>query len=69
MQTDWANLSTGAEAWIELMSCDELSGHKNAVRKRMDEAVKPIFFVANILDPTALGKYIFKIVDYYNFAY
>lgn len=42
------------------MSCDELAPHRGAIKRKMDEAVKPFFYVANMMDPVSQGKWIYK---------
>jgi len=50
------------EVWLKLMNDPDFVPHKEAINKRMEKAIIPEFFVANLVHPKYQGKG-FKLVD------
>ncbi|KAB7505807.1 hypothetical protein Anas_00753 [Armadillidium nasatum] len=55
LQSDTATLSIAVNEWLVLLESEVLDPYKANIRKRMEEATEPFFFVANMMDPQYLG--------------
>ncbi|KAB7496492.1 hypothetical protein Anas_05197 [Armadillidium nasatum] len=55
LQSDTAILSIAVNEWLVLLESEVLDPYKANIRKRMEEATEPFFFVANMMDPQYLG--------------
>lgn len=58
IQCERANISDAVEYWIELSNSDELLSYKNEITKRMDQALCPVHYLANLLNPKYKGKHL-----------
>ncbi|KAB7504053.1 hypothetical protein Anas_14058 [Armadillidium nasatum] len=56
LQSDTAILSIAVNEWLVLLESEVLDPYKANIRKRMEEATEPFFFVANMMDPQYLGR-------------
>ncbi|KAB7498582.1 hypothetical protein Anas_06360 [Armadillidium nasatum] len=53
-KSDTATLSIAVNEWLVLLESEVLDPYKANIRKRMEEATEPFFFVANMMDPQYL---------------
>ncbi|KAB7499021.1 hypothetical protein Anas_07608, partial [Armadillidium nasatum] len=53
-RSDTAILSIAVNEWLVLLESEVLDPYKANIRKRMEEATEPFFFVANMMDPQYL---------------
>lgn len=56
MQADNTNISDSVELWLDLMECVDLKMHRDNIQKRMHQAVLPIHYLANMMNPKYAGK-------------
>ncbi|RXG61508.1 hypothetical protein Avbf_08960 [Armadillidium vulgare] len=56
LQSDTATLSIAVNEWLVLLESEVLDPYKANIRKRMEEATEPFFFVANMMDPNIVPK-------------
>ena len=55
LQSDSATLSSATDTWNELLKSEVLAPHKDTIKSRMEEALEPFFYVANLMDPNSTG--------------
>lgn len=55
MQAEKTNISDVVELWLDLAECSELIMHKDNIQKRMHEALLPIHYLANMMNPKYAG--------------
>ncbi|KAJ9577503.1 hypothetical protein L9F63_005876 [Diploptera punctata] len=56
MHAEKANISDSVELWIDLRECAGLQMHKDSIQRRMSEAVLPIHYLANVMNPKYVGR-------------
>lgn len=66
MQGHSTSLSSALDGWHDLLYSQLMESYINQIKKRMDDAVKPFFLVANWIDPFYMGIENLNI-NYYNF--
>lgn len=56
LQSDTATVADSCEQWLDLLQCPSLEPHKKQVQTRMDQAMTPCHYLANLLHPVYRGK-------------
>lgn len=60
MQSEATNLSDAVEYWIDLKENENLNPYENIIDKRLNQALTPFHFFANMLNPKYSGKRLTK---------
>lgn len=56
LQSDSSTIADACETFLDLLRCDVLSPHRDAIKKRFDQAMVPEHFLANLLHPVYRGQ-------------
>ena len=56
MPAENTNISDSVELWMDLIECADLEMHKDSIQRRMNEAVLPIHYLANVMNPKYVGQ-------------
>ncbi|XP_071035372.1 uncharacterized protein [Parasteatoda tepidariorum] len=56
MQAEKTNISTAVELWLDVFNSENLCAYKKQIDKRLNQALLPIHYLANIMDPKYAGK-------------
>lgn len=56
LQSDSTNLSHAVELWLDLVESSDLESYKEIILKRMNQALQPFHYLANIMDPKYRGR-------------
>lgn len=56
LQADSCTLGQTVEIWLDVMESKELSSYEDCIKHRLEQALTPIHFIANMTDPALQGK-------------
>lgn len=56
LQADSTNIAQAVELWLDLAENPDLEPYKDAITRRMNQALQPFHFLANLLDPRFKGR-------------
>ncbi|KAG8172922.1 hypothetical protein JTE90_029612 [Oedothorax gibbosus] len=56
LQNDACTLSDTVEIWLDVLDSKELSSYKDAIKRRLEQALTPVHYLANMTNPATNGK-------------